>query len=70
MRIIRIKEVLARTGLSRTTVWRRERAGRFPPRRDLGGGLVGWVDAEVEEWLASRPVVGAVERQHKKGTPR
>lgn len=59
-RIIRMKEVAARTGLNRTTIWRLERAGNFPRRRQLGGGSVGWVESEIDEWIASRPVVGDV----------
>jgi len=55
LRIIRTEEVTKKTGLSRTTLWRRERAGHFPPRRDLGGGMVGWLEADVDEWLESRP---------------
>jgi prophage regulatory protein len=57
-RILRIGEVQRRTGLSRTTLWRRERNGRFPARRDLGGGMVGWLEREVEEWIEGRPSLG------------
>ena len=53
--IIRVSEVARRVGLSRTTIWRRERAGDFPARIRLGGRSVGWLDSEVEEWLERRP---------------
>lgn len=61
MRMLRIREVIDRTGLSRTTIWRRERSGRFPRRRDLGGGLVGWAEDEIDHWLESLPVIGSEE---------
>ncbi len=56
--IVRPAEVVARTGLSRTTLWRQVRAGSFPaPMKLTDGGAVGWFEAQVEEWLASRPTV-------------
>ena len=36
-RMVRLPEVLEITGLSRTTIWRRERDGSFPPPIRLGG---------------------------------
>ena len=53
-RFLREPEVLERTGLSRPTRWRLERLGRFPKRRKIGLAAVGWVDAEVEDWIQSR----------------
>jgi prophage regulatory protein len=58
---IRENECRQRTGLSRTTRWRLERAGRFPERRQLGDNSIGWLLSEVIEWQRSRPArkVGA-----------
>ncbi len=53
-RILRIREVIEITGLSRTTVWRMERKGEFPTRVQLGVGSVGWRDSELRNWLANR----------------
>src|SRR5262249_53376442 len=58
-RFLRGHEVLTRTGLSRTTIWRLERFGNFPARRRLSPNTVGWRESEVEEWIASRDVPGA-----------
>lgn len=55
-RILRQSEVLARTGLGRTTLWRLEKRGEFPARRRITGNIVGWPASEVEEWIRSRPV--------------
>jgi len=60
-RILRCKEVTARTQLGRTTLWRKERAGEFPRRRMIGGGIVGWLESEVEEWIATLPVAPGVD---------
>jgi len=56
-RLLSQAEVQERTGTSRTTIWRLERAGEFPRRRQIVGHRVGWLESEVNEWLASRPVV-------------
>jgi len=53
-RIIRIKEVVELTGLSRTTLWRMERKGEFPARVSLGVGSVGWRFSEVNGWMDDR----------------
>ena len=57
-RVLRAKEVVARTALSRVTLWRLERAGDFPMRRRLSPGTVGWIEAEVEDWIMSRRLKG------------
>ena len=61
MEMLRIKEVMKMVGLSRTTIWRRIKSGDFPARRRLGGPntrVVGWLRADIEDWLASRRPVG------------
>lgn len=57
MRLLRADEVVRRTGLSRTTIWRKERDGEFPRRVKLGGNSVAWREKEVEKWISSRPRV-------------
>ena len=59
-RILRDAELRERVGLGRTTIWRMERAGEFPRRRQIGGNIVGWLSSEVDEWIESRPVADAV----------
>ena len=56
--IIRIKDIIKITGLSRTSIWRYIRKGSFPEPVALGGPgsrAVGWHASEVREWLDSRP---------------
>ncbi|MBJ6749935.1 helix-turn-helix transcriptional regulator [Geomonas anaerohicana] len=53
-KLIRRKQVLDLIGLSHSTQWRLERAGRFPARVRLSSGSVGWHLAEVEEWVRER----------------
>jgi prophage regulatory protein len=54
-RFIGKPEVLDRVYLSYTTVWELMRVGKFPRSRAVGGRSV-WVESEIEEWIANRPV--------------
>lgn len=53
-RILRLPEVMARTGLSRTTIYEWRVAGRFPQAIPLGTRNVGWVESELEAWFRER----------------
>jgi prophage regulatory protein len=57
MRLLRFKEVRERVGLSRTSIWRLERKGQFPVRRQLSVKAVGWLEDEVEQWVKARDSV-------------
>jgi prophage regulatory protein len=50
-RLLRLPEVVRRTGLSKRTIYRLEGIGRLPSRRQLGLRAVGWLESEVEGWL-------------------
>lgn len=52
--MIRKPELLSMVPLSDPTIWRMERAGKFPRRLQLGGNSVGWFEAEIEAWLAQK----------------
>jgi len=54
IRFLRLPEVIERTGLSRSTIYVRLAAGCFPRPVALGGRAVGWIEAEIEEWVAER----------------
>ncbi len=54
-KMLRPPEVMARTGLSRTTIWRRVRADTFPAPTELGENSIGWPESEISDWLAKRP---------------
>ena len=53
-RIIRRQTVEETTGLSYSSIYRKEKAGEFPKRIQLGPNSVGWYADEVEAWLESR----------------
>ena len=51
IRFLRISAVEALTGLSRTTIKVRLAEGHFPRPVSLGSRAVGWIEAEVDEWI-------------------
>ena len=61
--ILRRKQVEARTGLSRSSIYARLRQNpkrpgdydpTFPKPISVGAKAVGWIEAEIEEWLTAQ----------------
>ena len=57
-RILRLKSVIERTGLSRSTLYRKVQARTFPKPLKISERCVGWRESELEAWLEN-PVVYA-----------
>ena len=53
-KIIRRPAVEEQTGLSPTTIWREEKAGRFPKRVQITANAVGWYQDEITAWVHAR----------------
>lgn len=60
-RLMRLPDVMAATGLARTSLWELERVGKFPKRmkRAEGSRAVVWSADEVERWVAHRKATRA-----------
>ena len=56
MAMLSKKQVIERTGLSDSTIWRRIRAGDFPAPCQLSPNRVAWPDEKIDKWEKSRPV--------------
>ena len=54
-RIIRIRTVLDRTGLSRSTLYRKMSDGSFPRQVKLGEHSSGWRESAISRWIADPP---------------
>ncbi|MCF7355542.1 AlpA family transcriptional regulator [Vibrio sp. CK2-1] len=54
MQLIRLKEVIALTSLSRSSIYKFISEGRFPKSVSLGDRAVAWIKEEVEEWIEAR----------------
>jgi len=54
-RIIRLQTVLTRTGLSRSTLYRKIAEGTFPPQVRISVHGAGWHESAVNRWIADPP---------------
>jgi prophage regulatory protein len=52
--LIRLKQVLARTGMSRSTVYSYISDGRFPAPVSISTRCVAWIEDEVDRWISDR----------------
>jgi len=58
-KIIRLPAVIDRTGLSRSTLYRKIAEGTFPRQVRIGIQSTGWYEAEVQQWIADPPAYRA-----------
>ncbi len=54
VQILRLPQVCKVTGLGRSMIYQLEAERGFPSRVRIGLRAVGWVEAEVQVWLANR----------------
>ena len=52
--IWRLPDVMAQTGLSRSTIYSLVSQQKFPEQINLGPRAVGWVASEVSDWIEER----------------
>jgi len=54
MKLIRLKEVMDKTGLGRSSIYKYISEEMFPRPVALGGRAVAWVSDEVDAWILDR----------------
>ena len=54
VQILRLPQVCKVTGLGRSMIYQLEAERRFPTRVRIGLRAVGWIEAEVQTWLAEQ----------------
>lgn len=52
--VLRLPQVRQITGLSRSTIYQLEAEQKFPRRIHLCSRSIGWIEQEVQMWLAKR----------------
>jgi prophage regulatory protein len=57
IRMLRLSQVVERTGLGKTTIYELQKEGRFPRSVHVTGHSVRWIEAEVETWLVQQAQV-------------
>ena len=58
--ILRLPEVLRRTGLTRATLDRLEIKGQFPRRVRPSQRTIGWLESDVTRWTSARIAAAGV----------
>ncbi|CAB3783443.1 helix-turn-helix transcriptional regulator [Pararobbsia alpina] len=53
-RLIRLEEVMSRTGLTRALMYQMMKAGDFPKSVKLTGRAVAWQSSLVDKWIQRR----------------
>ena len=51
-KILRMRTVLLRTGLSRSTIYRKMKDGTFPIQVRLSENCCGWRESAINRWIA------------------
>jgi len=54
IRLLRLPEVCKATGLGRAMIYRLQAEQRFPKSVKITEHAVGWIESEVQTWLAER----------------
>ena len=54
LKLLRMAEVVERTGLSRSTLYRLIGAGEFPEPVQVGLQRIGFIEAEINDWLEKK----------------
>ncbi len=66
-KILREPDVRKITGLSTSTIRRKEKTGKFPLRLRLSENAIGWRESAIYEWLENLPQGRPIESRGKKG---
>ena len=53
-KFLRLPQVKAITGLSKSTIYARISEGTFPKQIPLGPRLVVWVKADIQKWISEQ----------------
>ncbi len=54
MRLIKLKEVMAKTSLGHSSIYKFISEGTFPKQVSLGAKSVAWVESEVDDWIEKK----------------
>jgi len=52
--LLRLRDVMSRTGLGRSTIYRKMACGEFPPRVQISERCIGWASDEIERWTREK----------------
>jgi prophage regulatory protein len=56
--LMRLPQVKAMTGLSKSTIYNQIASGDFPRQIQLGYRTVAWVEADIQDWIQGKIKAG------------
>jgi prophage regulatory protein len=63
--LLRVREVVAKTGKSRSEIYADVKTGAFPQSVRVGSRAVAWRESELDAWIAARSRKPVGERKRK-----
>lgn len=66
LKILRLPDVMERTGLPKSTVYLRISEGTFPTSIALGYRTVGWLESDIEDWISNRVLLSRSTAQERR----
>ncbi len=63
-RILRLNAVLDRTGLSRSTLYRKVQTGTFPKQVRIATRCTGWRESAINDWMRNPMFYSVNDQQH------
>jgi prophage regulatory protein len=67
--LLRLREVIRRTGSNTSDIYDGMKDGTFPPSVPIGKRTVGWVEAEIERWIEHRIALRGSHPVRSRGGP-
>ena len=68
LNILKLKEVIKKTAISRSSLYSKIQRGKFPQPLKLGERASGWIEDEIDEWIEQlrleREVGGSNDSSH------
>lgn len=58
-KVLRLRDVKDRTGLAKSTIYKKVGEGEFPKQFSLSGRSVGWLESDIDKWIGDRVLVAA-----------
>jgi len=64
-KILKLPDVMARTALSRSSIYAFISNGKFPKQLALGERSVGWLEKDIQSWISNRIAASRGEVSHE-----
>jgi prophage regulatory protein len=61
LKFIRLPQVKEMVGLSTATIWRLEKKGDFPKRKNISRSSVAWLLSDIENWITRKTQTSVVD---------